>query len=54
VNWASIRFNQDALAGVQTISTLLASAQAPTRPSVAVVRCGLKLSQMTAMRTAGG
>ena len=54
MNWASIRFNQDALAGVQAIWVLCAAAQAPARPSVAVLRCGLKLSQMIAIRTWGG
>ena len=49
-----MRFNQDELAGVQAISTLFAVAQAPTRASLRVVRCGLKLSQMIAIRTAGG
>jgi len=41
VNWASMRFNQEELVGVQAISTLLAAAQSPTRASLAVVRCGL-------------
>jgi len=54
VNWASIRFNQDEFVGVQAISTLLALAHAPTLASLAVLRCGLKLSRMIAMRTAGG
>jgi hypothetical protein len=49
-----MRLNQDELAGVQAISTLLAAAHVPTRASLAVVRCGLKLSQMIAMRVAGG
>jgi hypothetical protein len=49
-----MRFNQDAFVGVYAISTLLALAQAPTRPSLAVLRCGLKLSQMIAILVAGG
>jgi hypothetical protein len=32
-NWASMRFNQDELAGAQAISTLFAFAQSPTRVS---------------------
>jgi hypothetical protein len=53
VNWASTRFNQDEFVGVQVISALFAAAYAATRPSLTVVRCGLKLSQMIAMRTSG-
>jgi hypothetical protein len=49
-----MRFSQEAFAGVQAISVLLAAAQAPTRLSLAVLRWGLKLSQMIAMRTSGG
>ena len=49
-----MRFNQDELAGVQAISTLFAVAQAPTRPSLRVLRCGLKLSQMIAIRVDDG
>lgn len=54
VNWASVRFSQDELVGVQAISTLFACAHGPTRLSFLVVRCGLKLSQMIAMRISGG
>jgi len=39
---------------VQAISTLFAVAQVPTRVSLRVLRCGLKLSQMIAMRVDGG
>ena len=45
VNWASIRFSQEAFVGVQAISMLLAAAQSPTRLSLAVLRRGEKLSQ---------
>jgi hypothetical protein len=54
VNCASMRFDQEEFVGVQAISTLLTAAQAPTRPSRLVVRCGLKLSQMIAIRTDAG
>jgi hypothetical protein len=54
VNCASMRFDQEEFVGVQAISTLLTAAQAPTRPSRLVVRCGLKLSQMIAIRTDPG
>jgi hypothetical protein len=36
VNWASIRLSQEAFAGVQAISVLLAAAQSPTPVSVEV------------------
>jgi hypothetical protein len=49
-----MRFDQEEFVGVQAISTLLTAAQAPTRPSRLVVRCGLKLSQMIAIRTDPG
>jgi hypothetical protein len=49
-----MRFNQDEFVGVQAISTLFALAHVPTRASLAVVRCGLKLSQMIAIRVDGG
>ena len=54
VNCASARFNQDEIAGVQAISTLLAAANRPARLSFVVVRCGLKLSQTIAIRIPGG
>jgi len=49
-----MRLSQEEFVGVQAISVLLAAARAPTRESLAVVRCGLKLSQMIAIRVAGG
>ena len=49
-----MRFNQDEFVGVQAISTLFAFAQAPTRASRLVVRCGLKLSQMIAILVVSG
>ena len=39
---------------MQAISTLFAAAYSPTLASLAVVRCGLKLSQMIAMRVNDG
>ena len=54
VNCASTRFNQDEFVGVQAISTLAVFARTPTRGSLSVVRCGLKLSQMIAILVAGG
>jgi hypothetical protein len=54
VNWASMRLSQELFVGVQAISTLLASAQSPTRLSFFVLRCGEKLSQMIAIRTCRG
>ena len=48
-----MRFNQDEFVGVQAISTLLAAAQVPTRLSLGVVRCGLKLSQTIAIPDLG-
>jgi hypothetical protein len=49
-----MRFNQEELVGVSAISVLFAAAHGPTRLSVQVVRCGLKLSQMIAIRACGG
>ncbi len=46
--------NHDEFEGVSAISALFAAAQAPARPSLAVVRYGLKLSQMIAIRLPGG
>jgi hypothetical protein len=54
VNWASIRFHQDAFVGVQAISALFAAAHRPTHLSFLVVRWGEKLSQMIPIRVAGG
>jgi hypothetical protein len=53
VNRAPMLFSHDAPAGVQAISALFALAQVPTRPPVAVGRCGLKLSRTIAIRTSG-
>jgi hypothetical protein len=49
-----MRFNRDEFVGVQAISVLFAATHAPTLASLAAVRCGLKLSQMIAIRTASG
>ena len=54
MNCASIRFNQDEFVGVYAISTLFAFAQVPTRRSLRVLKCGLKLSQTIAMRVDSG
>ena len=54
VNWGSMRFNQDELVCVQAISTLFAVSQVPARRSLGVLRYGLKLSQMIAIRTDDG
>src|SRR6266566_616344 len=54
VNWHSMRFIHEQLPGVQAISALLAAAQAPTRLSFLVDRCGLKLPQTIAIRVCGG
>jgi hypothetical protein len=49
-----MRFNQDEFVGVYAISTLFALAQAPTRWSLRVLRCGQNLSQMIAILVVGG
>jgi hypothetical protein len=49
-----MRLSQDEFVGVQAISTLFAAAQVPTRRSLRVLRWGLKLSQMIAIRTYAG
>jgi hypothetical protein len=49
-----MRFNQDEFADVRAISALFVVAQLPTRRFVHVLRCGLKLSQMIAIRTDAG
>ena len=54
VNWASMRFSHDEYVGVYASSTLFVAAHFPTRWSVFVERCGLKLSSTIAIRTCGG
>ena len=53
-NCASIRLSHDALVGTYASSTLFAAAESPTRVSLRIERCGLKLSNTIAIRTEVG